>query len=703
VAADPAAGGEFMTQYLSVVELSSLDGNNGFQINGEAAYDSLGHSVSAAGDVDGDGIDDFIVGAKLADPNSGESGASYVVFGKASGWGATFALSDLDGNNGFQINGEAADDYSGRSVSAGDVNGDGFSDLIVGAFGTDPNGIYSGATYVVFGKASGFGANLELSALDGNNGFQINGVAANDISGWSVSSAGDFDDDGFDDLIIGAPSADPNGNFSGSSYVVFGQASGWGATFALSSLDGNNGFKINGEQAYDQCGIAVSSAGDVNGDGFDDLIAGALGEPLGASLGASHVIFGKASGFTATLELSALDGTNGFQILGKAVGDRSGCSVFSAGDFNGDGLADLIVGAYGADTIGSYSGASYVVFGKAHFDATFKVSKLDGNKGFKIKGEAAGDRSGWSVASAGDFNGDGFDDVIVGAKFAGPNGTSSGASYVVFGAASGFGATLNLANLDGNNGFKINGEAAYDIAGWSVSSAGDVNGDGFADLMVGAPDSGAGGTLSGASYVIFGSAPGEAVIRTGTNIDNTIHGGDFADTLSGLGGNDTLLGAAGDDILDGGGGKDVLTGGDGEDDLTGGSGKDTLDGGKNADRFIYAAAFDSTGAQHDIAKKFDFAKDKFDTTVAVGAIDAPVATGTLSSGSFDTDLAAAVGGGELGIGNAVLFTPDAGNLAGKTFLVVDLNGTAGYQAGADLVVRLDNAQNTGSIDTGDFI
>ena len=153
----------------------------------------------------------------------------------------------LDGTNGFQISGEAADDQSGASVaSAGDVNGDGFDDLIIGAFGADPNGSYSGASYVVFGQAGGFAAEIDLSDLDGTNGFQISGEAAYDQSGSSVASAGDVNGDGFDDLIIGAPGADPNGSYSGASYVVFGQAGGFAAELDLSDLDGTNGFQING-------------------------------------------------------------------------------------------------------------------------------------------------------------------------------------------------------------------------------------------------------------------------------------------------------------------------------------------------------------------------------------------------------------------------------------------------------------------------
>src|SRR4028118_1412620 len=143
----------------------------------------------------------------------------------------TFNLSDLNGSNGFAINGIAADDRSGYSVSsAGDVNGDGFNDLIIGAAYADPNGINAaGQSYVVFASNSGFGASLDLSTLNGSNGFAINGIATSDRSGSSVSSAGDVNGDGIDDLIIGAFRADPNGiTDAGRSYVVFGSNSGFG-------------------------------------------------------------------------------------------------------------------------------------------------------------------------------------------------------------------------------------------------------------------------------------------------------------------------------------------------------------------------------------------------------------------------------------------------------------------------------------------
>ena len=510
------------------LNLSDLDGLNGFAFIGLSSNDQTGASVSSAGDVNGDGFDDVIIGAYQATPDvRTNAGTSYVVFGTDRGIPAGLHARDLDGANGFAINGIVAGDWSGSSVSsAGDFNGDGFDDVIIGAWGANSNNTYySGQGYVVFGKAGGFPASLELSALDGANGFVINAPISTSSGnlGNAVSSAGDINGDGFDDVIIGAASA--YSNFAGSagvSYVLFGKAGGFPAIFDLSTLDGANGFAIDGVSHNAGLGSSVSSAGDVNGDGFDDLIIGSDGANVSSKsqgndpkaierAGKSYVIFGKAGGFPARFDPSSLDGANGFVINGIAERDYSGGSVSSAGDVNGDGFDDVIIGASNAlpysVELNGRTGETYVVFGKAGgFPASLELSALDGTNGFTIYGFRSGGWSGHAVSSAGDINGDGFDDVIIGAFGAGPNGVyKAGESYVVFGKAGGFPTILNLRDIDGINGFTIHGETSSDHSGFSVSFAGDVNGDGIDDVIIGAPEAGPRPRNFGVGYVVFGN------------------------------------------------------------------------------------------------------------------------------------------------------------------------------------------------------
>jgi hypothetical protein len=524
------------------------DGSAGFVLRGIFPSQS-GQSVSAAGDVNGDGIDDVIIGAPYAPPH--QAGQTYVVFGRTTGFPAAFELSSLlpdgggDGSAGFVLNGIPSPltdtgDQSGFSVSAaGDINGDGLDDVIIGARFAGPNDqSLVGESYVVFGRTTGFPAVIELRSLlpgaggDGSTGFALKGINSSDHSGTSVSAAGDVSGDGLDDLIIGADGADPHGNlYAGQSYVVFGSTTIFPAAFQLHSLlpdgggDGSAGFVLNGVNEFTQSGVSVSDAGDVNGDGMDDLIIGAwAADPNGNSgAGESYVVFGRTAGFPAAFELRSLlppaggDGSAGFVLKGIDPEDNSGFRVRAAGDVDGDGIDDVIIGAIKADPNGrSLAGETYVVFGRtAGFPAAFELRTLlpgaggDGSSGFVLKGIDVSDQSGLSVSGAGDINGDGVDDVIIGAPNASPNDRSyAGESYLVFGRTTGFPAAFELRSLlpgaggDGSSGFVLRGVATSDFSGSSVSAAGDVNGDGVDDLIIGAPYG------AGESYVVFGRTTG---------------------------------------------------------------------------------------------------------------------------------------------------------------------------------------------------
>jgi hypothetical protein len=442
------------------------------RLDGMALGDLAGSYVSDAGDLDADGLGDILVGARRADGPGLDRGVVYVLHGPVSSM-------DLAGADA-RLFGESNDDYAGyRLAPAGDTNADGFDDILVGSFGEDTGGLFAGAAYLVHGPLSG---DLDLGTAAA---AKFVGEAAQDKAGYGVGGAGDVDDDGYDDLVIGAYTADNTFPDAGTAYLMYGPVTG---TIDLAFAD----VILTGEAAGDFAGIRVDGAGDTDGDGFGDVVIGAHYDDTTANdAGSAYLLTGPVA--HGTYDLGAVHHQ---KWLGEARGDYAGLRVSGAGDTDGDGLDDFVISGFHDGPSGGQdqSGVMYLVRGGRGPG----VRTLDDADAEVVAVAQTGLR-GVEVSDAGDVNGDGFADLIMGAKFEdGPGGADAGAAYLVLGPVAG---VVEADAVDA----RFWGEKRLDWLGYSVSSAGDTDGDGYDDLLLGAYGTDYGAPQAGSAYLFLGA------------------------------------------------------------------------------------------------------------------------------------------------------------------------------------------------------
>lgn len=457
-----------------------------------------------------------------------------------------------DGSADAHFSGEAPNDLGGSSVAGvGDVNGDGYGDVLIGSPSNDSGpGNDGGAAYLVLGGPSGWSLSKRLGQTPTVEYF---GEAASDNAGISVAGAGDFNGDGFNDLLVGANLNDDSGADAGAAYVILGSASPAGGSL------GTVGIQYTAEAAGDNAGISVAGAGDVNGDGFSDILIGANLNG-GSDNGAAYLVLGSATPPAAGSQTNL---ATVVKYTGEAANDQAGRSVAGLGDTERDGLSDFVIGAPNNTDGGAGAGTAYLLPGSA---APANVSLGVGTPTVVQLTGGAGDNAGQSIAGAGDANGDGFADLLVGAPSNDTAGADAGAAYLV----------LLRPGLPNNSltviGLRYTGEVAGDQAGTHVAGAGDTNGDGFADFLVGAPFQTS--VDSGAGYLVLGSAgPASGSLSTASRYNGALNN-DKASQVTGAGDvngdgrADFMVAAPENDILFSNGGGIYLIFGDSSTSLT---------------------------------------------------------------------------------------------------------------------------------------
>jgi hypothetical protein len=423
--------------------------------------------------VDGDGLDDILVGASENGDGGLSAGKAYLILGSSLGGLTEIDLRTAD----YTFVGENEGDIAGRRVSsAGDVDGDGLDDILIGAGGVEDGALNVGAAYLILGSSLGAIPEIDLSNADYHFVGQEGGT------GDSLSSAGDVDGDGLDDILFGAPFFGGIGR----AYLILGSSFGASPEMRLDQAD----YYFRGEQSGDDAGCSVASAGDVDGDGLDDILIGSQFYDDGgdSDAGKAYLIFGSSLAGKSQIDLFDAD----YIFAGEDDTDNAGSSVSSAGDVDGDGLDDILIGAPQAD---ASVGKAYLVLGSSlgvssEIDLYFADYWFMGEKGASIG------YAGATVKSAGDVDGDGLSDILLGAK---GGEYYPGKVYLVLGSSLGASSVMDLSTAD----YSLVGEEGGDAVGDHVSNAGDVDGDGLNDILVGATGNDDAGSNAGKAYLIF--------------------------------------------------------------------------------------------------------------------------------------------------------------------------------------------------------
>ncbi|MFK7751336.1 MAG: hypothetical protein AB8B51_02190 [Sedimentitalea sp.] len=660
--------------------------------------------VSQAGDFNGDGIADFVVGAPTAYTGNG---IAYLIYGGEDGFPAINDLTTLDGEHGFEIASSQPESMLGFSVAAaGDLNGDGFDDLVVGApnadgqyeytyvrydgytrfyssyitntytytytgyttngeayteqrtytagytnfysyyYGTAITYTYTGvrpetgSAYVIFGTDTA-PANVDVDGFSPET-LNIVGQTEADALGSAVTGVSDFNGDGIDDVAFG--SADTADTGQGQVFILFGDDDSTAESIDTDALGSGVGVMLTTDQIDSGFGLVLSGGTDINGDGFGDIAVGAAdaegtyiytyvrydsytrfytsyvtntytytytgyttnGETYTeqrtytagyanyitynygtgitytytafGKVGQVYVFFGDDTSTAPAVAAEDLDGSNGFTFSGSFYDERVGHDVAMIGDVNGDGVDDVLIGAPG----GNGPGRAYVVFGSntvlpGEIDlvipAELSASDLNSTLGFVVENDGIGVGLGRTVAGVGDVNGDGVDDFMVADSVFSQD---VGRAHLVFGVAgTGLQSGFDIGDIDGSNGYTFVANGQGDTFAMSMSGA-DFDGDRWSDLI-----------LSGdvGAHVITG---GPKVLRLLDGFDGTVDGVIDIASLD----EPFQIGTSGDDIIDGNGfsavqyglrGDDVMRGGTKADEMVGGIGDDRMFGGGGAD------------------------------------------------------------------------------------------------------------------------